>query len=263
MPTTRTRVFDTQFTLPGATSTNAVQLNGSSQYLQVVGDPNIAAMTTFTIETWLNESAASAAYSNFLRLVSGSTPYGSLGNDNSHNNVNGQVFYSGANTYGGNAGTLFSNAAWHHIAFLHDAVNKVVSIYIDAQPVSFSFSQTGSGTLTGFVGATLLLGYDNSSTYTNAAFACTRIWNVIRQQSDLQAHLHAYLNPTYESGLIANWNVIEASGTTIANTVPAGATMTLVASPAWITGPVLSPFVYPVRSAALTRQLAGTRTLAV
>ena len=103
---------------------------------------------------------------------------------------------------------------WHHIALaFNNGVTNGTSLYLDGENV---------GTFTyhiGTQGSQLMLGQANKggSQQLKGSFSITRIWNVVRSQSDIQTNMYNIL--TKGSGLVGAFNFTDGSGTTLTNSI--------------------------------------------
>jgi hypothetical protein len=241
---------------------NALSLNGSSQYGIVNNYAALNTLTDFTFEYWIYNQGVNAG-KPIHELAPSTAEFFRDGFDGGGtNSSNDGVGYSGNESFFGTtqaSARCRASNTWEHNCWVFNATNKTLAFYVNGVAVSSDFSQIGSGTQNTSNAANIYLGTNRGVTnFANVRLACLRVWNYQRQRADILANKNVYLDPTQETGLIANLNMIEGSGTTIANTVAGANGATLTGTPSWAAGPAVVAKAYNgPRSTAGARTSAG------
>jgi hypothetical protein len=136
---------------------------------------------------------------------------------------------------------------WHHLAVTYDgrggstAANGIV-IYIDGVAVAVTRSNNASYVSMENGTAALQLGRESPSyKQYGGGLDEVRIWNAVRTQGQIQAHMWAELNVGAEVGLLAYWTCNEGSGVSLTDDSLHGLTATLFNNPAWMSGGMVAP----------------------
>ncbi len=98
---------------------------------------------------------------------------------------------------------------WFHLAVTHDASNTI-RIYIDGELMSTTSAASGTFSLASgcYIGKSY-----NDNRYWPGMIAETRVWNKVRTQEEIAAHIYAV--STDSEGLVAYWKFDEGNGNTI------------------------------------------------
>jgi hypothetical protein len=224
-------------------ATNAVALNGSSQYAKILNWAGLDALDTFTFEGWFYQDASGGTtYAGASEMGDGTNFYYHLRTENAtpSTGCNFSVDYTGTNADGYIGSGIFDTNTWVHVAIV-GSENAKTKIYKNGVEASYNLQQTPSGTMGDSTGMDVYVGCrDSVEKFFKGAFACFRLWNVARTATELADNKSLYLDPAYESGLLINCNVDEGSGTTLDNDVTGGNDASLFGSPSWTTGPTLT-----------------------
>jgi len=229
-------------------ATNAVDLDGTSQYGTVA---NYAALNglggTVTVEGWFEMDTSVGTYPHAFMLMESTNWVFYFEGENSNTGCNFGWNYSGTNADGYKDTGIFVNGTFVHMAVVwsNGAAGKV---YKNGTEISYTLQNTPSGTAVDSASPDAFwLGAWDSGFGGNkwkGGVACTRIWNVARSQTEISDNKDYYLDPAEETGLIANFNFDEGSGTTVGNDAASSNDMSLVATPSWMTGPTLTAKSY-------------------
>lgn len=225
---------------------NALQFDGSvGQALTTALNAAVQNLTTMTFEFWLYRSGGGG--SGYGRVFqSGQDERFKFENDN-NTSGDGLVFITG---HGGAVGRWSvaypTNNTWFHYAITYNATSTSNDPVIikDGVIASSVERQAPSGTLVSDNGDFCVGNYTEEDIYVawQGRLACFRVWNVIRTEAQVAANKDYYLDPAEETGLVANWNFDEATGTTVADDAN-GSDLTIQSSgslPVWATGPTLT-----------------------
>lgn len=229
-------------------ASNAVTLNGSSQYAKVLNYAALDSLTNFTIEGWFKQHATGGnTYAKAFHLANATDEMARLTTENASpsSGTNFSVDYSGTNADGYKSSSVFDTGTWVHVALVSTAAGKT-KIIKNGVEISYDLQQTPTGSQTSHTDDDLYIGVSNVlDKHFKGDFACFRLWNVSRTAAEIAANMNYYLDPTKETGLVLNCNVDEESGTTIDNDVSGGNDASLTGSPSWTTGPTLAAKSYP------------------
>jgi hypothetical protein len=174
---------------------DALDFDGSDDYVKVNGVSDDVANSSITVEAWYHsESIYNDAIFDFYgrsnRLIIFNKKVWDEQTQSNH-------FYNG-NPFGDNQ--------WHHIAVVHDTSTTNITGYIDGvQAVSYSTSVTIQSTDLASIGQEYDAGPSN---YFDGKIDEVRIWSEARTQSEIQNLMHQELdltNNTY-SNLEAYYN---------------------------------------------------------
>jgi hypothetical protein len=230
--------------------TNAIILDGSTQYGVSNNYAAINALTagTMTWEAWFNQSASGTPYMGAMNLYDGvSNGVADMETENGtpSTGCNFAWNYSTTSADGYKSSGVFDTATWVHIAVAY-TLNDVTHVYKNGTEISYTLQETPAGTPNSPSGMNLYLGagFLDSSSWLGNIGGFFRVWNYTRTQIQINANQALTLKSAQETGLIANFNFTEGSGTTIANEYSSGQIMNLIGSPAWTTGPTTTPQSY-------------------
>jgi hypothetical protein len=270
-----------------AAAGTALQFNGSNQYVtfgSATGMTTGLGVQVFTIETWFKRTGTGVATSTGTGGLATAIPLVTKGRgENENSTVDMNYFFgidnatshlaadfeecSTANSpagcpAGGTAGlnhpvygsTAIQNNVWYHAAvtydgrywklYLNGALETMTGSDVGATryPRWDSIQHAGIGTAMTSTGAT--------AGFFNGIIDETRIWNVVRTQSDIQASIYSEL--TTGTGLIGRWGLNEGSGTAAVNSIAGRPNGTLMNTPTWVSGFPLPDTTPPAAPTMLT-----------
>jgi len=106
---------------------------------------------------------------------------------------------------------------WHHVAFVRDAGNNKMVMYVDGEVEALNYSdKEGSGSDIDAFGSIHRIGADNRSPgipYFHGKIAEIRIWNTARTQQEIKDNMNSL--DDNESGLVAHYSFDNISETTL------------------------------------------------
>ena len=201
---------------------DSLYLNGSTDWVVAPPNRNFNLAGDFTIETWVNTTAAaSATDTNVKRIFS----FGALANNNLEawfyiSGPNGSVNLSiGYNTTTFAGSIVVANSNWHHIAVVR--YNGVLKLYVDGQqsitpvanatvfnagvtsPLSIgSYNNTTAGRLSGYINQFRIV--NGTAVYTTSAFTppttpLTNIPNTVFLMKNGARYDQVYINSDISS----------------------------------------------------------------
>lgn len=229
---------------------NSVAFNGSAGYARNVAlSAGLQSLTAFTYEFWLYRIGGGENNYGMVFRQEGSDPTVRFENDNGDVGQ-GLVFTTNWSTQAGRWSVAYpTNTTWTHYSIsMTDITSTATNPVICKDGVSATVTERNapSGTFT-VNDADIYLGNDPTQVVTwNGRIGCFRLWNVVRTPTEILANKDLYLDPAQESGLIANWNMDEATGTTVDDDATGNNDLTLAgaATPTWAAGPTLTAKVY-------------------
>lgn len=126
------------------------------------------------------------------------------------------MFYVRSYTSGFTSTTKLQKERWYHVAFVQDASNNKLKIYVDGALDSESPLQGTGVNTTGdiFVGAREYFNSGNGSHFFNGVIYELRMWNIARSQVDIKATLNTTLQGN-EANLVGYWPLNDGTGTTV------------------------------------------------
>jgi len=213
--------------LESYTETFALGFDGLNDYTTAPSTGVNLANSSFTIELWAQRSRTNTEE----YLVS-------IGTNETANNILHIGFRDTnqftASFFGGNdlnTTATYTDADWHHYAVTYDATTNQRTIYRDGVQVAQDIAPAdfqGSGAIE--------LGRLSSSTtpsnYFQGSMDDVRIWNTVRTEAQIQANLYRQFGPS-TTGLLANWQFNEGTGTTSSDLSGGDNTVTLVNGVTW------------------------------
>lgn len=234
-------------------ATNAVILDGSTQYGSVANYAALNALTNASLECWVNRNDVSSNYAVIGSLSK---------SDGTAHFLEGQRDGSGAaGIYGEfdfattNAATYKSsggpaNTTWTHVCWTFSVADNKTRIFINGTELtSYNLQQVGVGAQVNSTNFLLYMAYDpadsGSGKFKGSIGGFIRLWNRILSQTEINANQSLGMISARETGLIANFKFSEGSGTSVANEVSGGNALALQAAPSWGTGPTITAKTYP------------------
>ncbi len=198
--------FTTEKSEPPA---NALQFIGSNGYVFVPRSDDLALSSgSFTVEAWIygnkfvgynhiiNRADSSSDLDFMVMIDRGKVRVRSRG---AGNNLIGQ--------------TKLDTGRWHHIAVVQDAVQEILSIYVDGQfDTSVRLGGSGIGSSANIlIGAKSYQGTSKVGEYFNGVIHDVRLWNIACSQQQIIKYMNTRMNGN-ERGLIAYWPLNEGIG---------------------------------------------------
>lgn len=224
-------------------ATNAIQLNGTTQYGKIDNFSAIDALTdgTLTVEMWVKVDSGSVAYDaifDFYETGGSGGAYVSTENASPSSGVNFGVGYSGDDADGYIANGVFEIDDWVHFAVVYEN-SQPTRIYRNGDELGYNLQNTPTGTAESWNGLAFWFGrwFDGSDYLTGGYGGFIRIWNTVRTSEQLKQYYRRNILAANHTGLIVNCRFLEGSGAVVDNEATAGEDLDLYNSPTWITGP--------------------------
>lgn len=243
-------------------ATNAISLNGSTQYGEVSPNSLIDTMIagTGTAEGWFwNDTTSTEDYMQAFCLANSDASVWAMRLENDQpggsTGVNFAWDYSTTNANGYTASGVFEASTWVHIAIVCQN-GSVTKVYKNGTEISYSLQNTPSGTPTSAASLYCLLGWDrdiSSSYWKGYIGGFFRLWGRVRTNEAIRREMYNNLRSAFEDRLLVNLQFKEGSGTTVANESYSDYPMNLINSPSWTSGPDIVDKQYPRRYANNTR----------
>jgi len=220
--------FLTIFVLHG--QDNSINFDGNNDYILISDHNQLDLTDNYTIEAWIfpeqftwlagivSKYQSTGANGYILRLTDQS-PYSGLGFDEATTSI----------------GVLNSNQ-WYHIAAVNN--NGIRTIYINGT----EFNLSGSSLNVSANSNPIRIGSDYGSRFFKGRIDEVRIWNVPRNQSEINELMEANLSGS-ENGLVAYYTFDEGSGDTLYDHSLNNHYGLLRGSPNWVDGHSLSGLI--------------------
>jgi concanavalin A-like lectin/glucanase superfamily protein/lamin tail-like protein/PA domain-containing protein/type IX secretion system substrate protein len=229
---TSTTTFNVYAQSYNSTTINALEFTGNTGLKKVslgtaIWDDNFVGQNKLTVEAWVKRSSTGSLHTiigNYL----GSYPFlFRIDNDKITFFMNSTASVPGS--------TTIPVGTWTHVAGTYDGTT--IKVYVNGV-------LDGSGSYSSTFNATaneLKIGGGLSTTeYFLGDIADVRLWNVVKTEAEIAAMKDELLMGS-ESGLVANYQFTEGSGSTTSNSVTGNAySGTLVNNPAWVAGPIIN-----------------------
>lgn len=230
----------------------AIEFTGNNDLKQVsLGDSlwidHFQGKTAFTVEAWVNRSSTGHLHT-IISNYSGSYPLlFRIDNDKIGLNVNSAVSVQGSST--------IPVGVWTHLAGTYDGSNIRVYVNGELEGVTAHSSPLQAANSPLRIGG----GIANNTEYFLGSIADVRLWDRAKSAEEIKAQMQDILDGT-ESGLVANYQFNEGSGATTTNSVQANAKHigSLMNSPAWVAGPVLTQVLCLDEFATIVTATVGT-----
>lgn len=238
---------------------NAIQFDGSTQYGTVNNYTLLNGLTSYTLEGWFYQHDASNTFAvaTSLALSDGTAHFYEMQRDNSGQaGINFSTIYSTTSADGFITSGPFTLDTWVYLAMVFNRDGAGVGsdakthLYYGSPLIepSYNLQQTPSGTLQDSTNMLMYVAKDTSDTgaglWNGNVGGFLRLWNYPRSVGQLATARGQTLISANEPGLIANFNFTEESGTTVANDVSGGNSISLTGSPTWVTGPTTTAKKY-------------------
>lgn len=198
--------------LAGTSDTNALRFDGLNDSVNCGASSLLSA--DFTIEIKLKYDSNNTQYARVIsKLIDADNGYNIAFEDGnaSSSAINARFLIEGV-SYFFRAVSEISRDTWYHIAVTLSG-GSLVTVYIDGDPID-TVDMDGSGSVQG--DANLRIGSANSQSYYGGDIGYVRIWNVARNQSQLNAYKDLHIDGS-TPGLLGCWDFTEGSGTTAAD----------------------------------------------
>jgi len=207
----------------------ALSFDGVDDYVQAGAIP--LANSSFTIEAWARRDSAVG-----MDFIVG---HGGGGTDQSlHFGFHfGSSFVLGFYDDDLWSDPGYTDTDWHHWAGTYDATNRLRCLYRDGVLIASNTAAAnyqGSGALT--IGRVLWAG----DTEFHGSIDDVRIWNTVRSQAEIQAHMNQPLAGA-EPDLLAYWKLDEGAGSNAADASSHAFNAVLVNGPTWTDSTVGRP----------------------
>ncbi|MEQ9466760.1 MAG: LamG-like jellyroll fold domain-containing protein [Ekhidna sp.] len=183
---------------------NALDFDGTDDYISGTGID--LSSSDFTVEAWFNTNDVTAAQSIFS-LGSGGTNNQSLHINLEETQVLIGFFFDDV--------TIPYTVAtgWNHIAVTHNATTRESSLYINGQ---FIGSGTHTGNFTGNTDFTISRNaWDGFTGFFDGQLDEIRVWNSIRNQTEIAQNRFMELDPGLHADLVAYYQFNELTGTNV------------------------------------------------
>ncbi len=255
-----------------ASASNALTLNGSTQYVSMGASPALRS-STYTLELWFRRTGAGVGIDTGAGGIASAIPLITKGRAEGETAAADVNYFFGIDATSGKlvadfeeaqtganpsvnhpitGNTVVTSNVWHHAAATYDGTTW--RLYLDGNADgSLAVGQPANIAVTSGTAIGSALRTDSSAGgFFQGQIDEARIWSSARSQADIQAAMNTEIGPT--NGLLGLWHLNATSGTTAVDgagnaTVNNG---TVVATPAWAPG-MGQPF-----SATSGLQLNGT-----
>ena len=191
-------------TSPTGSPNNAVQLDGTNDYIYVYNDQSLQLSAQLTIEAWINFEEGGSGQPRLLFKGSQATNYDVFFDSTLATKRIGMMLDPVGTII---SETVLTSGTWYHVAFTYDGT--AMKLYINGQ---LDKSQPASGSIT-TSNYNLYIGkkYPTSAHYYKGMLDEVRIWNIPRSQTEIQHTMNHELSGQ-ETGLVASWSFNESSG---------------------------------------------------
>lgn len=195
----------------------ALLFNGSDSYAECPASSNLNITNTFTAEAWIkpNSYGENSFWGNGRILDKGKIKIYLIKSNSPCNNNSLIVELNHANGTTSKINTPENSInldEWQYIAVSYDGVNNV-KIYINEFEQDLNIIEPAAGDIEDNNDINLRIGNSSSNSFVNfdGIIDEVRIWNLLRNESEIQNNMNNYLHGN-ETGLIAYWNMNEANG---------------------------------------------------
>lgn len=218
--------------LPAVAQNTALSFDGSTTSVTTSAFI-VPSSGDFTAELWYNQASLGANAEEFISQgASGNGFY--LGTLNSNGNFRAGDAWQAT-------GVSAPLGQWTHIALVFTSATTTAQLYVNGAlaATNTTYSASGAGAGTPFTIGNQFAPFNTSpyNEYSTATIDQVKIWNVALTATQVKQSM--YGTPSV-SGLIADFEMNEGSGTTLTNSGSDGAADngTLNNSPAWVSSPV-------------------------
>lgn len=215
----------------GGSNSNAIEFDGTDDYVQVPDNPSLDLTSQFTVAAWINineymewASIVTKGQNSNNFTIHQSGPGG--GSEYGHLRFTGEI--AGLPLFLESA-TQIPLGGWHFVSVTWNGAT--LNFYLDGRP-------DGSGALAGTLAANdepLFIGVDFPGTpeFWNGKIDEVRIWNEALSPALVKAAMNGSATPLSRA-LVGYWNMNEGTGSVVNDRSTYGNNGTLVGSPAWV-----------------------------
>ncbi|MGK7928253.1 MAG: LamG domain-containing protein [Spirulina sp.] len=185
------------------TQISGLQLNGSTDYLEVPSYKGVTGKNSRTVEAWIKTTETDRAIVSWGKNENGKKwTFRVQSTDGKPNTIRAEI--NGGYIVGS---TPVSDGKWHHVACTVETQESLnvtdVKLYVDGKLEQISAEKSQAlNTATG--GRNIFIGNDFSDRYFDGAIDEVRIWNTPRTARQIKAKMNQRLTGK-ESGLAAYW----------------------------------------------------------
>jgi hypothetical protein len=254
-----TTTYNVYGTTTETSTSNALEFTGNTGLKKVslgtdIWDDNFVGQNQLTVEAWVKRSSLGSLHT-IVGNYNGSYPFiFRIDSDQLRLFMNNTSYVTSAAT--------IPVGTWTHLAGTYDGAS--LKVYVNG------VLEGTTAYVSTFIGTTNEVkiggGLTNNTEYFPGDIADVRLWNVAKTQAEIASNMNSLLLGS-ESGLVANYQFNEGSGTTTANSAVGGLYPgTLVNNPAWVTGPTLTSVACDLEmattvSVTLNSTTTGSQTL--
>ncbi|MBK9191385.1 MAG: T9SS type A sorting domain-containing protein [Crocinitomicaceae bacterium] len=244
---TGTITSTTNFGVYGANPSTALQFNGTTQYATDAAPAGLPTGSVITVEAWVYPTAYPDANYNGV-LTYGPRNCSPAGKSFvlSMTNQGRPSMATWCNDFVPTSGPTATLNTWNHIACVVNGTS--VKLYLNG------YEWSGTITLPSIISGPLNIGCtDNPGRFFNGRIDEVRIWNTARTKDEIDQNKLTCLTGT-EPGLVSYYKMEEGVGATLDDIGPANNDMSLINTPAWVSGsPSCTPcFATMVQTATVT-----------
>lgn len=196
---------------------DALKLDGSSGYISVATAPSVGS-DGFTVEAWIRIDGGEGTARTIVEggNVSVGTGFKLYIDTDDYLKFRTQSDGAVSSVTATSSRKLLTSANWVHVAGSVTGSRPLVYIlgllcgsYVGSPPASGSYD----------TGGTLTIGRNRNaaSSYFNGAIRAVRLWDTERTEAEIQGSMFSIFAST-RTGLVGNWQIDEAAGTTINDT---------------------------------------------
>lgn len=209
----------------------ALDFNGASQYATSGSAGPNPGSTSLTLEAWMCMDSFSSAQQTIVGQLDGAGTGRSLLHVTNTQKLGTQL----GGTAVQSTRTLHVGV-WYHVAVVYERVAPfTVTLLVDGVEV-YSAAVTGESA----TGALRLAANKSAVLFFNGRIDEMRVWNTARSVAQLRTYARKKLAGT-ETGLVAYWQLDDATGTTAQDATASNNDLTLTAAPTWVTGKSVRP----------------------
>ncbi|MCK9408915.1 MAG: T9SS type A sorting domain-containing protein [Bacteroidetes bacterium] len=212
----------------------ALKFDGTDDYVNAGSGVNIA-NSSFTVDFWAKRSSNTGGY-----IMSQGAAVDNQGLHIGWNTAS-QLRFDFYGLEGLNVSVAY-DSLWHHWAFTYDAATNARKILMDGVIIASdapSNDYSGSGTI--YLGRRFDSGFPQFA----GSLDEVRIWNSALDSTTIRENMHRVF-PTNTSGLLAEWQFAEGSGTTVGDPITGNAgTLTnfnFTASSGWANSTIIAGY---------------------
>ena len=212
-----------------------LSFDGVDDFVLVANDPSLVMANNMTMEAWINHSGNGTG----SQIILNKEGEYELGITADTGELKWAIADSGNSWFWRDLGVFVTPGEWNHIAVTYDGVAGEVRTYVNGMLVD-TFSQSGAigDAYAGFNEFRIGTRENANDQHFEGLIDEVRIWNVTRTEADIKINMDGLLTGA-EPGLVGNWRLDEASGTTATDQSSSGNDGTLggaigpAAEPTW------------------------------